>query len=29
VTSMFTAILLTRSLVNLTVGGRKIEKLWI
>ena len=28
-TSMFTAILLTRSLVNLTVGGRKIEKLWI
>jgi len=26
---MFTAILLTRSLVNLTVGGRKIEKLWI
>ena len=29
VTSMFTAILLTRSLVNLTVGGRKVEKLWI
>jgi preprotein translocase subunit SecD len=29
VTSMFTAILLTRSLVNLTIGGRKIEKLWI
>jgi preprotein translocase subunit SecD len=28
-TSMFTAIILTRSLVNLTVGGRKIEKLWI
>ena len=28
-TSMFTAILLTRSLVNLTVGGRKVEKLWI
>jgi preprotein translocase subunit SecD len=29
VTSMFTAILLTRSLVNLTLGGRKVEKLWI
>ena len=29
VTSMFTAILLTRSLVNLTVGGRNVEKLWI
>ncbi len=28
-TSMFTSIVLTRGMVNLTVGGRKIEKLWI
>lgn len=28
-TSMFTAILLTRSLVNMTVGGRKLQALWI
>lgn len=28
-TSMFTAIVMTRGLVNLVVGGRKIEKLWI
>lgn len=28
-TSMFTAILLTRSLVNMTVGGRKLQTLWI
>jgi len=28
-TSMFTAIMGTRALVNLTMGGRKINKLWI
>ena len=28
-TSMFTSIVMTRGLVNLVVGGRKIEKLWI
>ena len=28
-TSMFTSIVMTRGLVNLFVGGRKIEKLWI
>ena len=28
-TSMFTSIVMTRGLVNLIVGGRKIEKLWI
>jgi preprotein translocase subunit SecD len=28
-TSMFTSIVLTRGMVNLIVGGRKIEKLWI
>jgi preprotein translocase subunit SecD len=28
-TSMFTAIMGTRALVNLTMGGRKITKLWI
>jgi preprotein translocase subunit SecD len=26
---MFTAIVMTRGLVNMVVGGRKIEKLWI
>jgi len=28
-TSMFTSIVMTRGFVNLIVGGRKIEKLWI
>ena len=28
-TSMFTSIVLTRGLVNMIVGGRKIDKLWI
>lgn len=28
-TSMFTSIVMTRGLVNMVVGGRKIEKLWI
>ncbi|MCV6622157.1 MAG: protein translocase subunit SecD [Cellvibrionaceae bacterium] len=28
-TSMFTAIMGTRALVNLAIGGRKIQKLWI
>jgi preprotein translocase subunit SecD len=28
-TSMFTAIVMTRGLVNMVVGGRKIDKLWI
>jgi preprotein translocase subunit SecD len=28
-TSMFTSIVMTRGFVNLTIGGRKIEKLWI
>jgi preprotein translocase subunit SecD len=28
-TSMFTSIVLTRGMVNLIIGGRKIEKLWI
>ena len=28
-TSMFTSIVMTRGLVNLVVGGRKIETLWI
>jgi preprotein translocase subunit SecD len=28
-TSMFTAILVTRAMVNLTHGGRKLSKLWI
>jgi preprotein translocase subunit SecD len=26
---MFTSIVMTRGLVNLVVGGRKIETLWI
>ena len=29
ITSMFTAIMCTRSLVNAVVGGRKLKKLWI
>ncbi len=29
VTSMFTAIMGTRSLINLIYGGRKVQKLWI
>ncbi|MAP76430.1 MAG: protein translocase subunit SecD [Pseudomonadales bacterium] len=29
VTSMFSAIMVTRALVNLTVGGRDIKKLWL
>ncbi|MCV6605535.1 MAG: protein translocase subunit SecD, partial [Porticoccaceae bacterium] len=29
VTSMFTSIMGTRALVNMTIGGKKIEKLWI
>jgi preprotein translocase subunit SecD len=29
VTSMFSAILVTRAMVNLTVGGRDIKKLWL
>lgn len=28
-TSLFTAILLTRAMVNLAIGGRRVEKLWI
>lgn len=28
-TSMFTAIVVTRAIVNLIYGGRKVEKLWI
>jgi len=28
-TSMFTSIVMTRGLVNLVVGGRKIKTLWI
>ena len=28
-TSMFTSIVMTRGLVNIVVGGRKIDKLWI
>ena len=28
-TSMFTAIMGTRALVNLTCGGRNLQKLWI
>lgn len=28
-TSMFTAIVGTRAIVNLTYGGRKVDKLWI
>jgi len=28
-TSMFTAIMVTRAIVNLIYGGRKVEKLWI
>ena len=28
-TSMFTSIVMTRGLVNVVVGGRKIDKLWI
>lgn len=28
-TSMFTAIMMTRALVNLTCGGRDIKKLWV
>ncbi len=28
-TSMFTSIVMTRGLVNMVVGGRRIEKLWI
>jgi len=28
-TSMFTSIVMTRGFVNLIIGGRKIEKLWI
>ncbi|MFT0213509.1 protein translocase subunit SecD [Pseudomonas sp. F1_0610] len=29
VTSMFTAIMVTRAMVNLTYGGRNVKKLWI
>jgi len=29
VTSMFAALVVTRALVNLTYGGRKLQKLWI
>lgn len=29
VTSMFSAIMVTRAMVNLTVGGRDIKKLWL
>ncbi|MFW9606111.1 MAG: protein translocase subunit SecD, partial [Pseudomonas sp.] len=29
VTSVFTAVIVTRAMVNLTVGGRNIKKLWI
>ena len=29
ITSMFTAIFVTRALVNLTCGGRDIKKLWV
>lgn len=28
-TSMFSAIMVTRAIVNLTYGGRRVEKLWI
>jgi len=28
-TSMFTSIVMTRGLVNMVIGGRKIDKLWI
>ena len=28
-TSMFTAIMGTRSLINVAVGGRQVKKLWI
>jgi len=28
-TSLFTSIVLTRGLVNMIVGGRKVDKLWI
>ena len=28
-TSMFTAILVTRAMVNLSFGGRDLKKLWI
>ena len=28
-TSMFTAIVVTRAMVNLVIGGRNIKKLWI
>jgi preprotein translocase subunit SecD len=28
-TSMFTSIVMTRGLVNMVIGGRRIEKLWI
>jgi preprotein translocase subunit SecD len=29
VTSMFTAIVGTRALINLMYGGRKLDKVWI
>jgi preprotein translocase subunit SecD len=29
ITSMFSAILVTRAMVNLTTGGRDIKKLWL
>lgn len=29
ITSMFSAIMVTRSMVNLTIGGRDIKKLWL
>jgi preprotein translocase subunit SecD len=29
ITSMFSAIMVTRAMVNLTVGGRDIKKLWL
>ena len=29
ITSMFTAIMFTRGLVNLIFGGRNVKKLWI
>ena len=29
ITSMFTSIVLTRGMVNLVYGNRKVERLWI
>jgi preprotein translocase subunit SecD len=29
ITSMFTAITVTRAIINLSVGGRRVTKLWI